>query len=113
MNRLPTLIKNNFQKMKPYEQVMAVGGTSGGVLGWGMAVNEASKSPCPIMEATITVPVFTAFGLVCGTFFPPAVPTVAAIKGLQWLRSEKKHSKSTRRLMGEMRSLGKLERSAF
>jgi hypothetical protein len=91
MNRLPTLIKTYFQKLHPYEQCMAVGSTMAGTLGWGMAVNEASKDYNPCISAMFFVPTYVGTGAICGAIFPPAAPTYAAIKGLQWLRPHKKY----------------------
>jgi hypothetical protein len=91
MNRIPTLIKTHFNKLKPHEKVMTVGGASGGALGWGIAVNEASKGSNNVIDAMFLVPTFTAIGAACGAIFPLTVPTYAAIKGLQWLRPREKY----------------------
>ena len=40
MNRLPNLIKNNWQKLNTVEQIVAVGSVSGVARGWGI-----KKSP--------------------------------------------------------------------
>lgn len=83
MNKLTMFWKG----LNTMEKIAFGGGMSGGLVGWGIAVNESSKAVDPLTNAIIFVPLYTCTGIVCGTIFPPAVPTYGIIKGLQFMRT--------------------------